>query len=90
MSKTCTHLDLIKVTQPTRHVCDDCVKTGDRWVHLRMCLICGHHACCDDSPNRHMTKHFHATKHPLMRSIEPGESWVWCYLDKMVPAELKE
>ncbi len=61
---------------------------GDRWVHLRMCLICGNVGCCDSSKNKHATKHFNAVGHPLMRSIEPGESWVWCYVDQMEPGEL--
>jgi hypothetical protein len=86
----CTHLDLIRVTLPTKHVCEDCVRIGATWVHLRMCLICGHIACCDDSPNRHATAHFHSTKHPLVRSIEPGETWTWCYADDLSPGELKE
>ena len=66
---------------------EECVKTGDTWVHLRMCLICGHAACCDSSKNKHATKHFHHTKHPLMRSIEPGETWVWCYVDEIEAGE---
>jgi len=65
------------------------VKTGDSWVHLRMCLTCGHVGCCDSSPNRHATKHYMAINHPLIRSIEPGESWMWCYVDNVVPAELE-
>jgi uncharacterized UBP type Zn finger protein len=88
MSKTCTHTDQIKVTEPGKHVCEECVKMGDRWVHLRMCLICGNVGCCDSSKNKHATKHFHAIGHPLMRSIEPGETWVWCYVDQMEPGEL--
>jgi uncharacterized UBP type Zn finger protein len=52
-------------------------------VHLRMCMICGHVACCDSSPNRHATAHFHGTKHPIMRSVEPGEDWGWCYVDEI-------
>ena len=88
MPTECTHLDHIKVTKTTKHVCEDCVKTGDTWVHLRLCLECGHVGCCDSSKNRHATKHFHATKHPLMRSIEPGESWAWCYEDEVEAGEL--
>ena len=84
----CTHLTRIKITQTDKDYCEDCVKTGDSWVHLRMCLTCGHVACCDSSPNRHATKHFQAVHHPLIRSIEPGETWVWCYADNVVPAEL--
>ena len=88
MPRKCTHLDQIKFRETTQHVCQDCVKTGDTWVHLRMCLICGQVGCCDSSKNRHATKHFHKTTHPLMRSIEPGESWVWCYVDQMEAGEL--
>jgi uncharacterized UBP type Zn finger protein len=84
----CTHLNQIKVTHTNKEYCEDCVKTGDSWVHLRMCLTCGHVGCCDSSPNRHATKHFLAVDHPLIRSIEPGETWTWCYVDNVVPAEL--
>jgi len=88
MPEECTHLDQIKVRETDKHVCEDCVKTGDTWVHLRLCLICGHVGCCDSSKNKHATKHFHKTQHPLMRSIEPGESWMWCYVDELEPGEL--
>jgi uncharacterized UBP type Zn finger protein len=88
MSKKCTHLDQIKFRQPKTHECEECVKMDDTWVHLRMCLICGHVGCCDSSKNKHATKHFHKTEHPLIRSIEPGETWVWCYVDEMEPGEL--
>jgi uncharacterized UBP type Zn finger protein len=84
----CAHLDEIKLTKPTKHVCEDCVKIGDTWVHLRMCLTCGHVGCCDSSKNRHATKHFHAVGHPLIRSAEPGERWIWCYVDEVAPGEL--
>lgn len=84
----CTHLDQIKFKSTDKHVCEDCVKTGDTWVHLRLCLECGHVGCCDSSKNKHATKHFHHAKHPLVRSIEPGEAWVWCYVDQLVPGEL--
>lgn len=63
--------------------CEDCLKTGDKWVHLRICLVCGHVGCCDSSPNRHATRHFEETGHPLIRSIEPGEQWSWCYVDEI-------
>ena len=84
----CSHLDQISVTSSSTHVCEECVKLGDRWVHLRLCLECGHVGCCDSSKNKHATRHFHATKHPLIRSIEHGEAWVWCYVDQLVPGEL--
>jgi len=60
--------------------CEECIKMGASWVHLRECLVCGHVGCCDSSPNTHATKHFHATKHPVMRSVEPGETWGWCFV----------
>ena len=88
MAAKCTHLDQIKNTSTASHKCEDCVKIGDTWVHLRMCLECGHVGCCDSSKNKHATRHFHQSKHPLMRSIEPGESWVWCYVDKTEVREL--
>lgn len=88
MGTACTHLDQIKFTHTDKHVCEDCVKMGDRWVHLRMCLECGHIGCCNSSKNRHATKHFHQTHHALVRSIEPGENWVWCYVDQIAPGEI--
>ncbi len=84
----CAHLEQIRLTEPKKHVCEDCVKTGDTWVHLRMCLQCGHIGCCDSSKNRHATKHFQATQHPLIRSAEPGENWIWCYVDEVYPGEV--
>lgn len=88
MAEECTHMNQIAFTEPSTHVCDECVKMGDRWVHLRMCLECGHVGCCDSSKNKHATKHFHATRHPLIRSIERGESWMWCFVDQAVVGEL--
>jgi uncharacterized UBP type Zn finger protein len=64
--------------------CEECVKMGVDWVHLRECLVCGHVGCCDSSPHKHATKHFHATKHPVMRSVEPGEAWGWCFVDEVM------
>lgn len=90
MHNECSHLDQIKVRQTATRVCEDCVKTGDTWVHLRLCLTCGHVGCCDSSKNKHATKHFHKVKHPLIRSIEPGESWVWCYVDEIEAGEIRE
>ena len=80
--QNCEHIREAKDFRPAKHVCEECVKIGDRWVHLRMCLDCGHVACCDSSKNKHATKHFHSTHHPVMRSIEPGEEWGWCYVDE--------
>ena len=79
----CTHLDHIHKVKPSANGCEDCLKIGSTWVHLRMCMECGHVGCCDSSPNKHATKHFHKVKHPIMRSIEPGESWGWCYIDEV-------
>ncbi|HXT23063.1 MAG TPA: UBP-type zinc finger domain-containing protein [Thermoanaerobaculia bacterium] len=89
---TCSHLETIHYSTPTsgRRVCEDCVKIGGSWVHLRMCLECGHVGCCDSSPNRHATRHFHDTRHALVRSIEPGERWIWCYVDELMPGELPD
>ena len=82
---TCPHVkDHQKPVTPHTKGCEECLKTGDRWVHLRMCLQCGHVGCCDSSKNRHATKHYKATEHPIMRSIEPGESWRWCYPDELL------
>jgi uncharacterized UBP type Zn finger protein len=89
MATECTHLGQVRVTLPSMHYCEDCVKIGAQWVHLRMCLTCGHIACCDSSPNRHASAHFKAKRHPLVRSIEPGELWTWCYVDELSPGELK-
>jgi uncharacterized UBP type Zn finger protein len=89
MPSPCKHIDQIKTRQTAKTGCDDCLKTGDTWVHLRLCLTCGHVGCCDSSKNRHATKHFHETKHPLIRSIEPGETWMWCYVDELAPGELE-
>ena len=83
MAQRCTHLDQIAVERPERVAgCEDCLAIGGRWVHLRLCLSCGHVGCCDDSPNRHATRHFHTSHHPLIQSFEPAEDWVWCYVDE--------
>ena len=78
----CTHTDQINDVAPNTNGCEECLKTGGQWVHLRLCLTCGHVGCCDASPGKHATKHFKATKHPIIQSIEPGESWGWCYIDE--------
>ena len=88
MATKCTHLNQIEITSTNEHVCGECVKLGDTWVHLRLCLECGHVGCCDSSKTKHATKHFHGSKHALVRSIEPGEAWVWCYVDEIFPGEL--
>jgi uncharacterized UBP type Zn finger protein len=80
----CTHVDQIRIEPPESvKGCEDCLRTGDRWVHLRVCLTCGHVGCCDSSPNRHATKHAHGSGHPIVRSAEPGEEWCWCYQDEV-------
>jgi uncharacterized UBP type Zn finger protein len=84
----CKHLDQMTITETDKRVCEECVKMGDIWVHLRLCLSCGHVGCCDSSKNRHATKHYRKDKHPLIRSIEPGESWVWCYVDEEIVGEI--
>ena len=84
----CKHFEGLKPVQGAaasfREGCEECVKMGDTWVHLRECLGCGHVGCCDSSKNKHATKHFHATKHPVVRSVQPGESWGWCYVDEVM------
>lgn len=83
----CHHFDDVNLhavpTAPASYAkgCEECIKMGDTWVHLRECLVCGHVGCCDSSKNKHATKHFHSTKHPVMRSVEPAERWGWCYVD---------
>jgi uncharacterized UBP type Zn finger protein len=85
MTMRCTHLDQVRDVEPrTLRGCEECLRTNSWWVHLRLCLICGHVGCCDDSPNKHATKHFHATQHPIIKSIEPGEDWGWCYVDQLL------
>lgn len=79
----CGHLDAVNPqVRPRTRGCEECLRIGSEWVHLRMCLSCGHVGCCDSSPGRHATKHFRATDHPLVRSFEPGETWWWCYIDQ--------
>jgi uncharacterized UBP type Zn finger protein len=85
LSTTCTHLDQIRdVTPRTPDGCKECLQTGDTWVHLRLCRTCGHVGCCDSSRNKHATKHFHATQHPIAQSFERGEDWLWCFVDQVM------
>lgn len=79
----CTHLDQIKAVIPKSEGCADCLALGDTWVHLRVCTTCGYVGCCDDSKNKHAAQHFHATNHPIVKSLEPGEGWNWCYIDEI-------
>ena len=84
MDDVCSHFDQARAVKPrTPDGCEECLRTGDEWVHLRLCLVCGHVGCCDESPNRHASKHFHRTKHPVVRSFEPDEDWAWCYVDEL-------
>jgi len=81
MSVVCIHVAEIKDVIPSADGCEDCLRIGGVWVHLRLCEICGHVGCCDNSPNRHATKHFHASDHAIIKSFEPGEEWGYCYVD---------
>jgi uncharacterized UBP type Zn finger protein len=81
---SCKHLSQIAAVTPSAAGCEECLKMGSAWVHLRLCLVCGHVGCCDDSPNRHASQHFRSTRHPVMRSLEAGESWGWCYIDELM------
>ena len=78
----CEHEQDLEPVGPRTKGCEECLSTGERWVHLRLCLTCGHVGCCDSSPGRHATQHFHHTKHPVMASFELGERWAWCYVDE--------
>jgi hypothetical protein len=84
MADTCTHLDTIRDVKPRANGCEECMKIGSDWVHLRLCKTCGHVGCCDSSRHKHATKHFYRTKHPIVRSFEPGETWMWCYVDEVL------
>lgn len=78
---SCSHLASVKPVPPRTAGCEECLASGSRWLHLRLCLSCGHVGCCDSSPNRHATKHARNTTHPLVASFEPAERWAWCYVD---------
>ena len=81
----CAHLNHVKTETPrTPEGCEECLAIGSDWVHLRLCLECGHVGCCDSSPNKHATKHFHRTQHPVVKSFEPGEDWAFCYVDQLM------
>ncbi len=83
MSETCEHVKHLHDVTPSGNGCVECLKTGDAWLHLRLCETCGHVGCCDDSKNKHATKHYHTTGHPVIKSFEPGEDWGYCYADKL-------
>ena len=79
---SCEHVGALKPQPPSSQGCEECLKAGGTWVHLRLCLSCGHVGCCDSSPNHHATRHFQHTKHPVMASFEPDERWAWCFVDE--------
>lgn len=81
---SCSHLDQIVEVTPSGDGCQECLASGGRWLHLRLCLTCGHVGCCDSSPNKHASAHYRETGHPIIRSFEPGEEWRWCYADEVV------
>ncbi|MGI9147191.1 MAG: UBP-type zinc finger domain-containing protein [Chloroflexota bacterium] len=80
----CSHLDQIRLVEPKTNGCEECLKMGDTWVHLRLCLSCGHVGCCDSSKNKHASQHFGESHDPLIRSLEPNENWMWCFVDQVV------
>ncbi len=85
MAAQCKHLDQVRnVKARTPKGCEECLKANMQWVHLRLCLSCGHVGCCDSSPGKHATQHFHQTQHPIMRSFDPGEDWGWCFVDALM------
>ncbi len=83
MEAGCTHLNQVGEVTPSADGCEDCLRIGGKWMHLRLCVVCGHVGCCDTSPNKHATKHFRQTGHPLIKSFERGEDWGWCYVDEV-------
>jgi uncharacterized UBP type Zn finger protein len=85
MSKICEHLSAITTIKTAKeNVCEECIKINARWMHLRTCQTCGVTLCCDSSPNKHATKHYHASGHPVVISSEPGDRWLWCYKDELI------
>lgn len=86
MAEGCSHVDQIvaDVEPDSTEGCSECLAIGARWVHLRMCMSCGHVGCCDSSPNRHASKHHAASGHPIARSLQPGEDWMWCFVDEVM------
>jgi hypothetical protein len=83
MADTCAHMHQVRPVTPKTKGCEECLKTGDKWVELRLCLTCGHVGCCDSSRGKHATKHFHESGHAIMKSAEPGANWGWCYVDEI-------
>jgi hypothetical protein len=85
MPGECAHARTIRNVTPSALGCEECLKLGSAWVHLRLCRTCGHVGCCDSSPNRHATKHFRKTRHPIIEGYDPPEGWGWCYVDEISP-----
>ena len=83
MAKECSHLENLGMVTPSAEGCEECLKIGGHWVNLRICLVCGKVGCCDASPNRHATKHYHETGHATIQSFQPDELWAWCYPDEV-------
>ena len=83
-TKGCSHIAGIETVTPSALGCEECLKSGSEWLHLRICRSCGHVGCCDDSPNKHATAHFHATSHPVIEGYDPPEGWGWCYVDEVL------
>ncbi|HTK14496.1 MAG TPA: UBP-type zinc finger domain-containing protein [Xanthobacteraceae bacterium] len=84
MGDDCTHLDTIRRVKPSALGCEECLRQGDEWFHLRICRTCGHVGCCDQSKNKHATKHYHRTKHPIIEAYDPPEGWGWCFVDEVM------
>lgn len=78
----CSHFDAIQDVTPSALGCEECLQTGTKWVHLRLCRTCGHVGCCEQSPNKHALKHFQALGHPIIEGYDPPQGWGWCYVDK--------
>ena len=83
MAVACEHVTSVQEVTPSANGCEDCLRVNGHWMHLRICMTCGHVGCCDSSPGKHATAHWHDTQHPLVRSFEPGENWWWCYADNI-------
>lgn len=91
----CEHIEQVATAErepvrPSGPGCKDCLEMGGEWVHLRLCLTCGHVGCCDNSPNRHATAHFRETEHPVIKAFEPNQNWAWCYVDEVVSASIPQ
>ena len=83
MAVGCAHLSQVREVEPSARGCEDCLRVGGAWVHLRLCMTCGHVGCCDSSPEQHGSRHHAETGHPVMRSFEAGEAWRWCFVDHL-------